>query len=160
MLSIRVLALGKIKEPYLRQGLAEYSKRLTAFTRLQLVELPDEKLPERSIAAELKQVKELEGRRLLQAIRQDEYVIVLDLTGEQLSSQQFADKLSGLMLNGHSSLAFIIGSSAGLSTAVIHRANLCLSFGFFTYPHQLMRLILLEQIYRAFKINRGEPYHK
>lgn len=160
MLSIRILALGKIKEPYLRQGLAEYAKRLTPLLRLHIVELPDEKLPERLAPAEVEQVKELEGRRLLQAVREGEYVIVLDIKGQQLSSEQFADKLSQLALNGQSSLAFIIGASAGLSPDVLHRANLRLSFGAFTYPHQLMRLILLEQIYRACKINRGEQYHR
>jgi len=160
MLSIRILAVGKIKEPYLRQGLAEYARRLTAFLRLRMLELPDEKLPERFSSAELKQAKELEGRRLLQAVREGEYVIALDIAGEQLSSEQFADKLSHLALDGQSSMTFIIGASAGLSGEVLRRADLRLSFGLFTYPHQLMRLILLEQIYRACKINRGEPYHK
>ena len=160
MLSIRILALGKIKEPYLRQGLAEYAKRLSAFIRLQTVELPDEKLPERPNAAEIKRVKELEGRRLLLSLRDNEYVIALDIAGEQLSSEQFASKLEQLALNGQSSLVFIIGASLGLSAEVLQRADLCLSFGPLTFPHQLMRLILLEQIYRACKINRREPYHK
>jgi 23S rRNA (pseudouridine1915-N3)-methyltransferase len=160
MLSVRILALGKIKEPYLRLGLAEYAKRLTAYVRLQIIELPDEKLPERLALAELERLKELEGRRLLQAAHGGEYAIALDIAGEQLSSKQFADRLSLLALNGQSNLAFIIGASAGLSEEVLRWADLRLSFGPLTYPHQLMRLILLEQIYRACKINRGEPYHK
>ena len=160
MLSIRILALGKIKEPYLRQGLAEYTKRLSVYVRLQTIELPDEKLPERLAPAELERVRELEGRRLLQVARGDEYAIALDIAGEQLSSERFADKLSCLALNGQSNLVFIIGASAGLSEEVLRWADLRLSFGPLTYPHQLMRLILLEQIYRACKINRGEPYHK
>ena len=160
MLSIRVLALGKIKEPYLKEGLAEYTKRLGTMIRLQTVELPDEKLPERLSKAELAQVKELEGRRITRALRTGEYVIALDRTGKEFSSEQFADELSMLALSGRSNLVFIIGASCGLSEEVLHRADLCLSFGMFTFPHQLMRLILLEQIYRACKISRGETYHK
>jgi 23S rRNA (pseudouridine1915-N3)-methyltransferase len=160
MLSVRILALGKIREAYLRQGLAEYVKRLSSLVRLRITELPDEKLPERPAPAELERVKELEGQRLLRALREDEYAIALDMGGEQLSSGQFADKLAQLALNGQSSLTFIIGASCGLSAEVLRRAAWRLSFGSFTYPHQLMRLILLEQIYRACKINRGEPYHK
>lgn len=160
MLSIRVLVLGKIREPYLRQGLAEYIKRLTTLTHLDIAELPDEKLPERPAPAELTRIKELEGQRILQAVREREYVIALDIAGEQLSSQQFADKLAQLALMGRSNLAFVIGASCGLSDDVLRRADLRLSFGLLTYPHQLMRLILIEQIYRACKINRGEPYHK
>jgi 23S rRNA (pseudouridine1915-N3)-methyltransferase len=160
MLAMRVLALGKIKEAYLRQGLAEYAKRLSVLTRLQVVELADEKLPERPAPAELGRVKELEGRRLLQALREGEYVIALDMGGQQLSSPQLAAKLAQLALKGQSSLAFLIGASCGLSGQVLRRADFCLSCGQFTYPHQLMRLILLEQLYRACKINRGEPYHK
>jgi 23S rRNA (pseudouridine1915-N3)-methyltransferase len=160
MLSVRILAVGKIRETYLQQGLAEYSKRLSPFLRLQTVELADEKLAEPLIPAEIERVKALEGRRLLQAMRESEYVIALDLAGEQLSSEQFAAKLAQLALSGQSSLAFLIGASLGLSSEVLSRADLRLSCGPLTFPHQLMRLILLEQIYRACKINRGEPYHK
>ena len=160
MLSIRVLALGKIKEAYLRQGLAEYAKRLSTLARLQTVELPDEKLAEPLFPAEEEHIKEIEGRRLLRALREDEYVIALDAAGEQFSSLQFAAKLSHLALYGRTNLAFIIGASLGLSATVLQQADLRLSCGLLTYPHQLMRLILLEQIYRACKINRGEPYHK
>ncbi|MCL1906088.1 MAG: 23S rRNA (pseudouridine(1915)-N(3))-methyltransferase RlmH [Clostridiales bacterium] len=160
MLSLRIIALGKIKEPYLRQGIAEYVKRLTTLANLHIVELPDEKLPERPASESLERVKELEGRRLMQAVRQGEYVIALDIAGEQLSSLQLADKMAQLALAGQSSISFIIGASAGLSKEVLRRADLRLSFGLFTYPHQLMRLILLEQLYRSCKINRGEPYHK
>lgn len=160
MLSIRILALGKIKEPYLTAGLAEYAKRLTPICKLQIVELADEKLPANPGAAEIERVKELEGQRLLASLAPEEYVIVLDLAGQQLPSEGFADKLAQLALAGQSRLAFCIGASCGLSAAVLARADFRLSFGLMTYPHQLMRLILLEQIYRAFKINRGEPYHK
>ena len=160
MQSIRVVAVGKIKEPYLRQGLAEYSKRLSGMCRLQIVELPDEKLPERLAPAERTRVKELEGWRLLQALPEGEYVIALDMAGQQFSSEQFADKLAQLALYGQSSLSFVIGASCGLSADVLRRADLRLSCGLMTYPHQLMRLILLEQIYRAYKIIRNEPYHK
>jgi len=160
MISIRIIALGKIKETYLQAGLAEYTKRLGSMCKLQIVELPDEKAPPNAAPAELERIKEMEGRRLLQALAPDEYFIALDANGMQLSSAQFADKLAHLALDGNSRLAFCIGASYGLSETALRRADFCLSFANMTYPHQLMRLILLEQIYRAFKINRGEPYHK
>ncbi|MCL1816331.1 MAG: 23S rRNA (pseudouridine(1915)-N(3))-methyltransferase RlmH [Clostridiales bacterium] len=160
MLSIRILALGKIKELYLKQGLAEYSKRLSNMIRLSVVELPDEKLPEHLYPAEIERIQNIEGQRLWQSARADEYVIALDIAGEQYSSEKLADKLSQLSLKGQSSLCFMIGASLGLSSVTLRQADLRLSFGAFTYPHQLMRLILLEQIYRACKINKGEPYHK
>ena len=144
----------------MRQGIAEYLKRLTTLARLSIVELPDEKLPERHVPAELARVKELEGRRLLQAVREQEYVIALDIAGQQFSSRQFAAMLAQLALSGQSSITFLIGASSGLSEEALHRADLRLSCGALTFPHQLMRLILLEQIYRACKINKGEPYHK
>lgn len=160
MLTIRVIAPGRIKEPYLQAGLAEYAKRLTTLCRLEIIELADERIPANPSPAEVEQVKEQEGKRILQALADDEHVIALDIIGARLSSEQFAEHLARVALNGRSKLAFIIGGSCGLSSRVLSRADLRLSFGPLTYPHQLMRLILLEQIYRAFKINRGEPYHR
>jgi len=160
MISIRIIALGKIKESYLQDGVAEYVKRLGAMCKLRIVELPDEKSPPDAAPAEIGRIKEVEGQRLVQALATDEYCIALDSAGTQLSSYKFAEKLARLPLDGHSRLAFCIGASYGISESALRRADFCLSFGSMTFPHQLMRLILLEQIYRAFKINRGEPYHK
>ncbi|MCL1976022.1 MAG: 23S rRNA (pseudouridine(1915)-N(3))-methyltransferase RlmH [Firmicutes bacterium] len=160
MLSIRILALGKIKEAYLREGVAEYAKRFTTLAHLEIIELADEKVPDRPSTAIIERIKEVEGQRLINAIHTDEYVITLDAQGIQLSSQQLADKIAQLTLNGFSKLSFIIGASYGLSAQVLRRANFCFSCGALTFPHQLMRLILIEQLYRACKINRGETYHK
>lgn len=159
-MNIQIVAVGKLKERYLVQGIAEYAKRLGAYAKLAIVEVPDEKAPETMSAAEEENVRRREGERILAALREDAYVVALAIDGEMWASEQLAAKLADLATYGRSQVAFVVGGSLGLSPEVIRRADMRLSFGRMTLPHQLMRLVLVEQIYRAFKINRGEPYHK
>ncbi|MDY2629304.1 MAG: 23S rRNA (pseudouridine(1915)-N(3))-methyltransferase RlmH [Lachnospiraceae bacterium] len=159
-MKISVLSVGKIKEKYFTAAIAEYSKRLGRYCKLEIIEVQDEKTPDKAPEAINTQIREKEGERLLSNIREDSYVIALAIQGKELSSEQLADKISGLALNGKSHIVFVIGGSLGLSDAVLKRADYQLSFSPMTFPHQLMRVILLEQVYRAFKINAGEPYHK
>ena len=159
-MKITVLTVGKIKEKYFTAAITEYAKRLSRYCKLEIVEVPDEKTPDKAPEAINQQIKEKEGEKLLAHIKDDAYVIALVIQGKELSSEQLAEKIAGLTLNGKSHLIFIIGGSLGLSDAVIKRADYHLSFSPMTFPHQLMRVVLLEQIYRAFKINTGEPYHK
>ncbi|WP_027408115.1 23S rRNA (pseudouridine(1915)-N(3))-methyltransferase RlmH [Anoxybacillus tepidamans] len=157
---ILIISVGKLKEKYLKQGIDEYIKRLSAYAKVEIVEVADEKAPEHLSEQEMKQVKEKEGERILAKIPNDAYVVVLAIEGKMKSSEEFAASLDQLATYGKSKIAFVIGGSLGLSQQVMQRANESLSFSKMTFPHQLMRLILLEQIYRAFRINRGEPYHK
>lgn len=159
-MNIQIVAVGKLKERYLVQGIAEYAKRLGAYAKLAIVEVPDEKAPETMSAAEEENVRRREGERILAALREDAYVVALAIDGEMWASEQLAAKLADLATYGRSQVAFVVGGSLGLSPEVIRRADMRLSFGRMTLPHQLMRLVLVEQIYRAFKINRGEPYHR
>lgn len=159
-MKITILTVGKIKEKYFTAAIAEYSKRLGRYCRLEIIETPDEKTPDKAPEAINQQIRDREGDRLLAHIREDSYVITLEIQGKELSSEQLAKKLGDLALNGHSHIQFVIGGSLGLSEKVSKRADYALSFSPMTFPHQLMRVILLEQIYRAFKINAGEPYHK
>lgn len=157
---IHVLTVGKLKEQYVKQGIHEYEKRLSAYARLKIVEVAEEQAPEALSDKEKDHVKQREGNRLLQHIKDHHYVIALALEGKKFSSEQFAAALDRLTTYGKSHITFVIGGSLGLSDDVLRRADLHLSFSDMTFPHQLMRLILLEQIYRGFKIMRGEPYHK
>lgn len=157
---IQIVAVGKLKESYLVQGIAEYTKRLGPYAKLQIIEVPDEKAPESMSAAEEQQVKQREGERLLAHIKSDAFVIALAIDGKALSSEELAAQLQNLATYGRSQVCFVIGGSLGLDAAVLRRADLKLSFGRMTLPHQLMRLVLAEQVYRAFKIMRGEPYHR
>jgi 23S rRNA (pseudouridine1915-N3)-methyltransferase len=157
---IHIVSVGKLKEKYLVQGIAEYAKRLTPYVKLQLTEVPDEKAPETMSAAEEAQVREREGEKLLTQIKPDAHVIALAIDGELWSSEELAAQLDKLGTYGRSHVVFVIGGSNGLAPAVLRRAQQKLSFGRITFPHQLMRLVLVEQVYRAVKINRGEPYHK
>ncbi len=159
-MNIRILCVGKIKEKYWNAALAEYMKRLTPFCRTEIIETADEKTPEELSDAQKKQILDKEGERLLRSIRPGHYVIALAIEGQPFSSEGLAEKISGLALSGKSDLTFIIGGSLGLSSQVLQRADLLLSFSRLTFPHQLMRVILLEQIYRSFKIINGQPYHK
>lgn len=159
-MNIQIVAVGKLKEKYLAQGIAEYLKRLGPYAKVQITELPDEKAPDSMSAAEEEQVKVREGERILAQIKPEVYVIALALEGKAWSSEELSRQLDSLSTYGRSQIAFVIGGSNGLSPAVLQRADQLLSFGRFTFPHPLMRLILVEQIYRAFKIMRGEPYHK
>jgi 23S rRNA (pseudouridine1915-N3)-methyltransferase len=158
--NITVLSVGKLKEKYLKQGIEEYVKRLSGYAKMEIIEVADEKAPENLSDQEMKQIKEKEGERILAKISDDMHVIALAIDGKMKSSEEFAIHLDKLATYGTSKIAFVIGGSLGLSEKIMKRANESLSFSKMTFPHQLMRLILLEQIYRAFRINRGEPYHK
>ncbi|MFD0960317.1 23S rRNA (pseudouridine(1915)-N(3))-methyltransferase RlmH [Paenibacillus chungangensis] len=157
---IQIAAVGKLKEKYLVLGIAEYAKRLGPYVKLTLTEVPDERAPETMSPAEEAAVREREGERLLAQLKPDAHVIALALDGELWSSEDLAGQLDKLATYGRSHVAFVIGGSTGLAPAVLQHAQQKLSFGRMTLPHQLMRLVLIEQVYRAVKINRGEPYHK
>lgn len=159
-MNIKLITVGKLKEKYLVQGINEYVKRLSAYGKVQIIEVPDEKAPENLSDAQMLQVKEKEGERILAKIKDGEYVFALAIEGKNPSSEAFAKQLEQLQIQGKSQFVFVIGGSLGLSQAVMQRSNAQISFGKMTYPHQLMRLILVEQIYRAMRINHGEPYHK
>lgn len=159
-MKINLVTVGKIKEKYLKDAIAEYAKRLSSYCKLNIIELADEKTPDGASEAEERQIKEKEGARILAKLPPQSYVVALAIKGELLSSEQLAARMSRLMTGGTSDISFVIGGSLGLSDAVLARANMQLSFSPMTFPHQLMRVILLEQVYRAFKINAGEPYHK
>jgi len=158
--NISIVTVGKLKEKYLKQGIEEYSKRLSAYAKIDIIEIPDEKAPETLSEQEMLQVKGKEGERILSKIPDDAHVIALAIEGKMKSSEELAETLDKLATYGKSKIVFVIGGSLGLSKDVMKRANDTLSFSKMTFPHQLMRLILVEQVYRAFRINRGEPYHK
>ncbi|TKD67685.1 23S rRNA (pseudouridine(1915)-N(3))-methyltransferase RlmH [Pseudalkalibacillus hwajinpoensis] len=159
-MNISIVTVGKLKEKYLKQGIAEYTKRLGPFAKIEVIEVADEKAPENLSETEMTQVKKAEGDRILSKISSDAHVIALAINGKMKTSEQLAHDLDQLATYGKSKVAFVIGGSLGLSEDVLKRANDTLSFSKMTFPHQLMRLVLVEQVYRAFKINRGEPYHK
>lgn len=159
-MQIRIVCVGKLKEKYWSLGIEEYLKRLGPYAKATIVEVPDEKAPETMSEAEERQVKQKEGERILAQLKPDMHVVALALDGEAWTSEQLAAHLDELGTYGRSQVAFVIGGSLGLSAEVLKRADRKLSFGKMTYPHQLMRVILVEQIYRAFKIMRGEAYHK
>lgn len=159
-MNINIVCVGKLKERYWTDAVTEYLKRLSRYCRMEIVELKEARLPDHASPAEEEQVKTVEGESILRSLSADSYVIALDVKGKQLSSEQLSEKIENLALEGRSTVDFIIGGSLGLSEAVRKRANFRLSFSAMTFPHQMMRVILLEQIYRAFKISRNEPYHK
>ncbi|MET3575904.1 23S rRNA (pseudouridine(1915)-N(3))-methyltransferase RlmH [Bhargavaea ullalensis] len=159
-MSITIVTVGKLKEKYLKSGIEEYAKRLQSYTKVEFVEVADEKAPEQLSAAEMDKVKKKEGERILSKLPADAHVIALAINGTQKTSEELADELGRLMTYGKSKIAFVIGGSLGLHEDVLRRADGKLSFSKMTFPHQLMKLILLEQIYRAFKIMKHEPYHK
>jgi 23S rRNA (pseudouridine1915-N3)-methyltransferase len=158
--NISIVTVGKLKEKYLKLGIEEYTKRLSSYSKIEIIEVPDEKAPEVLSEAEMLQVKKKEGERILAKVSVDAHVIALAIEGKQKSSEELADTIDKLGTYGKSKVTFIIGGSLGLSDEVLKRADEKLSFSKMTFPHQLMRLILVEQVYRAFRINRGEPYHK
>lgn len=159
-MKITIVAVGKVKEKFYRDAIAEFEKRLSKYCKLEIVEVADEKTPDNASASQELQIKAKEGDRILSAIKDDMHVIALAIEGKQLSSTELADKIDKLGISGRSSIAFVIGGSLGLDERVIKRADFKLSFSPMTFPHQLMRVILLEQIYRAYRIIAGEPYHK
>lgn len=160
IVNISIVTVGKLKEKYLKMGIDEYLKRLNSYAKVEVIEVADEKAPEELSEMEMLQVKQKEGERILAKISQDTYVFALAINGKMQPSEELADTLDKLATYGKSKIAFIIGGSLGLSEEVLKRSNEQLSFSKMTFPHQLMKLILVEQIYRAYRINRGEPYHK
>lgn len=160
IMKITIIAVGKLKEKYWKQAIAEYEKRLSSYTKIDIIEVPDEKAPETMSDKEIEQVKEKEGQRILAKVKPQSTVITLEIQGKMLSSEGLAKELDQRMTQGASDFTFIIGGSNGLHQDVMKRSNFALSFSKMTFPHQMMRVVLLEQVYRAFKINRGEAYHK
>ncbi len=158
-MNITVVAVGKIKERYFTDAISEYSKRLSRFVKLNIIEVSDEKIPDNASEKEAEQIKEKEGEKILAKLPQGAYSVAMCIEGGQLASEEIAKKLASVSMNT-SHIVFIIGGSLGLSDAVKKKADLQLSFGKITLPHQLMRVVLLEQVYRAFKINNNENYHK
>ncbi|HGR1834531.1 TPA: 23S rRNA (pseudouridine(1915)-N(3))-methyltransferase RlmH [Streptococcus pneumoniae] len=159
-MKIKVVTVGKLKEKYLKDGIAEYSKRISRFAKFEMIELSDEKTPDKASESENQKILEIEGQRILSKIADRDFVIVLAIEGKTFFSEEFSKQLEETSIKGFSTLTFIIGGSLGLSLSVKNRANLSVSFGRLTLPHQLMRLVLVEQIYRAFTIQQGFPYHK
>ncbi|HHK7544683.1 TPA: 23S rRNA (pseudouridine(1915)-N(3))-methyltransferase RlmH, partial [Streptococcus pneumoniae] len=156
----KVVTVGKLKEKYLKDGIAEYSKRISRFAKFEMIELSDEKTPDKASESENQKILEIEGQRILSKIADRDFVIVLAIEGKTFFSEELSKQLEETSIKGFSTLTFIIGGSLGLSSSVKNRANLSVSFGRLTLPHQLMRLVLVEQIYRAFTIQQGFPYHK
>ncbi len=159
-MKLSLICVGKIKEKYLNMGIDEYKKRLGRYCSLEIIELADEKTPDNAPAAVEEGIKRTEGTRILKAIKEDSYCIVLDIKGNMLSSEELAGHMEKLFVTGKSHISFVIGGSLGLSDDVLKRADFRLSFSKMTFPHQLMRMILLEQVYRAFRIINNETYHK
>lgn len=159
-MNITIISVGKIKEKYINSGIKEFTKRLSAYCKLKIIEVKDEPTKENMTESEENIIKKKEGEKIISKIPNGSYVITLCIEGKELSSEQLAKELDSLALTGNSNITFIIGGSVGLHEEVIKISNMKLSFSKMTFPHQLMRLILLEQIYRAFRISRGEPYHK
>ena len=159
-MKITILTVGKIKEKYLRDAIAEYSKRLSRYAKLEIIEVADEKTPDSASETVETNIKNKEAERLLKYIRDDVYLITLEIKGKQLTSEELAQKIDTLGVQGTSHIIFAIGGSLGLGEEVLKRSNYALSFSKMTFPHQLMRVILLEQISRSYRINCGEPYHK
>ncbi len=159
-MNINIIAVGKIKERFIREGINEFSKRLSRYCNLKIVEIDDEKAPENLSDKEMEIVKNKEGIKLLSKIPQNSFIISLEIEGKEISSEELSKKMEDLMIGGINDITFIIGGSLGLSQEVRSKADFKLSFSKMTFPHQLMRLILLEQVYRGFKIMKGEPYHK
>ncbi len=159
-MKITIISVGKIKEKYFTLAIEEYSKRLSRYCKLEIMEVNDEKTPDQASEAEENQIKKAEGERILKYIKDGAYTIALAIEGCMLSSTELADKIGQLGVDSYSHIIFIIGGSLGLSTEVLARVDYKLSFSRMTFPHQMMRVVLLEQIYRSYRINSNEPYHK
>ena len=159
-MKISIITVGKIKEKYLKDAIAEYSKRLSKYCKLEIIEVADEKTPDNASEVVEDQIRSKEAERILKHVKDDAFVITLEINGKQLTSEELAGKINTLGIQGHSHIIFIIGGSIGLGTEVLKKSNFALSFSKMTFPHQLMRVILLEQVYRSYRIINGEPYHK
>ena len=160
MLSINIICPGKIKESYLKEAVAEYSKRLSKYCKLNIIEVPDEKVTEKLSEILANEIKIREGKMIISKIPKDTYLICLDLKGKELSSEDFSRKLEDISLKFNSSITFIIGGTLGISDEVLDLSKEKICFSKMTFPHQLIRVFLLEQIFRAFKISNGETYHR
>lgn len=159
MLTINIVCVGKIKENYLKDAIDEYSKRLSKYCNLNIFEVSDEKLPNKINPSIINEVKEKECNRILEHIKKDSHIIVLDLKGKEVSSEDFSKKIDDIALNFNSSITFVIGGTLGLADNILNIANEMLCFSKMTFPHQLIRVFLLEQLFRAFKISKNETYH-
>ena len=159
MLNINIVCVGKIKETYLKDAISEYSKRLSRFCNLNIIELPDEKLPEKLNESVIRDVKNKECTKMIQSIKKDSYIICLDLKGKEYSSEDFSKKIENIALNFNSSITFVIGGTLGLNEEILSLASEKICFSKMTFPHQLIRVFLLEQLFRAFKISNNETYH-
>ena len=159
-MKITILCVGKVKEKFYRDAIGEYQKRLSRYCKLEIVEVADEKTPDGASETVENQIKEKEGNRILSKIREEDYVIALAIDGKMQDSMELSKNIQQLGVRGKSSIVFVVGGSLGLSKEVLKRANEKLSFSKMTFPHQLMRVILLEQVYRSYRIMNGEPYHK
>lgn len=159
-MKITILCVGKIKEKYLSSGISEYMKRLGRYCKMEIIEVQDEKTPDGASRAVEEKIKEKEGQRLEKYIKEDAYVIALAIDGKQLDSVELSKKMETLGVSGVSHIIFLIGGSLGLQRKLLERADYKLSFSKMTFPHQLMRMLLLEQVYRSYRIIKGEPYHK
>ena len=159
-MKITLVTVGKIKEKFFEDAIKEYSKRLSRYCKLEILQVADEKTPEGASEAVELQIKEKEGQRILSLIRDDAYVIALAIEGKMLDSEELAERIEKLGVSGISQIVFVIGGSLGLSAQVMKRADYALSFSRMTFPHQLMRVVLLEQIYRGYRIMNHQPYHK
>ena len=159
-MKITLITVGKIKEKYLKDAIAEYSKRLSRYCKLEIVEVADEKTPDNASDTVEDAIRDKEGERILKYIKEDAYVITLEIAGKMLTSEEMAEKIEKLGVQGTSHIIFIIGGSIGLAREILKRSDYALSFSKMTFPHQLMRVILLEQIYRSYRIMNHEPYHK
>ncbi len=159
-MKITLITVGKIKEKYLKDAIAEYSKRLSRYCKLEIVEVADEKTPDNASDTVEDAIRDKEGERILKYIKEDAYVITLEIAGKMLTSEEMAEKIEKLGVQGTSHIIFIIGGSIGLGKEILKRSDYALSFSKMTFPHQLMRVILLEQIYRSYRIINHEPYHK
>jgi len=159
-MNIKIIAVGKIKETYMKDGIGEYLKRLSAYAKIEIIEVRDEKIPEGISSVQEKIIKNKEAERISKYIKDGSFLIPLAIEGSMYNSVELAEFISELALKGKSDLTFIIGGSLGLSEKLLQKGNRLISFSKLTFPHQLMRLILLEQLYRVYRINNGEPYHK
>ena len=159
-MKITIIGVGRLKEKYWQAAVEEYSKRLSKYVKLEIIEVSDEKTPDNASDIVNEQIKNKEGERILSAIKDDAYVCALAIEGKMLDSVELSEKIERLGIEGTSNITFVIGGSLGLADAVLKRADYKLSFSRMTFPHQLMRVILLEQIYRAYRIMKNEPYHK
>lgn len=160
MIHINIICVGKIKENYLKDAISEYSKRLTKYCTLNIIELPDEKIPNNPNQKDISIIKDKESKNIISHLKKDSYIICLDLKGKQYTSEEFSKKIENISLNHTSSITFIIGGSLGMSEELLNKSNELICFSKMTFPHQLFRVFLLEQIYRAFKISNNENYHK